>query len=243
MSRETLKNIAGRCVSSDEELIQLIAEQPRARVQTVNLHHLALVRRSASFAEVTNAADFVTADGWPIVWALKGMRSPLARVTGSEFIKRLLTDTRLRGLRIGLLGATKDSGDKFARKLEAIGITLVFRDHGRRQDWNAASISASLEEAGANLLLVAVTPPFGDEIAHKVHTSGFSGTIMAVGGAIDMIVSAKKPAPAFVKKTNAEWLFRLIQEPRRLLGRYLMVCLPVFFTDVIPAAIRNRSHK
>ena len=243
MSRETLLNIAGRCVTSDEDLIQLIAERPRGRVQTVNLHHLALARRSDRFAEVTSAANYVTADGWPIVWALKGLRGPLARVTGSEFVKSLLTDKRLTGLRIGLLGATKDSGDRFAQKLEGTGVALVFREHGRRQDWDPGTISSSLEEKGVDLLLVAVTPPHGDEVGHEIHRAGFSGTVMAVGGAIDMTVLAKKPAPAFVKRLNAEWLFRLVQEPRRLFARYILICLPVFITDVIPTVVKGRSRK
>lgn len=243
MSRQTLHLLLDKCIASDDDLITIVANTPKARIQTVNLHHLALAKHSSRFAEVTADADFVTADGWPIVSAMRGMNQHVERVTGSEFTQRLLTDRRLQGLRIGLLGASAESGDKFAKKLSDTGIELVFRDHGSRDDWSSTAIVASLIDARVDLLLVAVTPPYGDEVADQIHRDGFPGTVMAVGGAIDMIVDTRRPAPKLIKKLKSEWLFRLVQEPRRLFRRYVFLCLPVFLLDVLPVAARRFLRK
>lgn len=243
MSLEFVKSLVNKCVSSEEDLVELVAARPKARIQTVNLHHLALAKQLKSFSKVTHCADFVTADGWPIVSAFRGLGKNADRVTGSEFAKRILTDERLRNLRIGLLGATDSVGDKFELKLKEAGIELVFRDHGSRRNWIPERIVELLSAASVDLLLVAVTPPFGDELGDAIHKAGFSGTVMAVGGAIDMVVDARKAAPALIKHLNLEWVFRLAQEPRRLFIRYVFVCLPVFVTDVLPLALRRFSRK
>ncbi|WP_255770748.1 WecB/TagA/CpsF family glycosyltransferase [Pseudarthrobacter sulfonivorans] len=243
MSSQHVELLRDGCIASDDALVELVASRPNARIQTVNLHHLALAKQSKPFSEIMAVADFVTADGWPIVSALKGMDRRVARVTGSVFTQRLLTDQRLQGLRVGLLGATQESGDKFAEKLAAAGVDLVFREHGRRNEWDSEIISTLLGEARADLLLVAVTPPFGDDIGHAIHRAGFPGTVMAVGGAIDMIVDARRPAPELVKKFRSEWLFRLVQEPKRLFGRYIVLCLPVFLVDILPTIVRGIVRK
>lgn len=243
MSRQLLNRLVTKCIISEEDLVRIVASRPCARIQTVNLHHLALAKHSPEFRAITSSADFVTADGWPIVSAMMGLGTRVQRVTGSEFTQRLLTDPRLLDLRVGLLGASNESGDHFASKLSKVGQSLVFRDHGSRSDWVPADIADSLTTAGVELLLVAVTPPYGDEIAHRIHQAGFGGTIMAVGGAVDMLVEARKPAPNLIKKLNSEWAFRLAQEPRRLFGRYILLCLPVFVMDVLPVSLRRFFRK
>jgi len=46
--------------------------------------------------------------------------------------------------------------------------------------------------------------------------------IVGVGAAFDFLISRKKQAPAWMQEHGLEWLFRLIQEPRRLWKRYLV---------------------
>ncbi|MBP1232514.1 N-acetylglucosaminyldiphosphoundecaprenol N-acetyl-beta-D-mannosaminyltransferase [Arthrobacter sp. PvP102] len=243
MGRQLFESLLDKCVISEEDLIDLVAGRPRARIQTLNLHHFALAKRTGSFADVTKAADYVTADGWPIVSALRGLGLQTDRVTGSEFTQRLFTDSRLRDLRIGLLGAAETVGSDFDKKLSAAGVKLVFREHGSRSEWIPKAISEALSSASVDLLLVAVTPPFGDEIGNAIHEAGFPGTVMAVGGAVDMVVGARKAAPSLIRSLNVEWVFRLAQEPRRLFSRYILLCLPVFVTDVLPLALRGLPRK
>lgn len=45
---------------------------------------------------------------------------------------------------------------------------------------------------------------------------------MGVGAAFDFLTDTKKRAPVWMQKTGLEWLYRLIQEPRRLWRRYFV---------------------
>lgn len=243
MTLHIIETLIDKCVATEEDLIALVARRPRARIQTVNLHHVALAKRSKRFSAVTQSADFITADGWPISSALRGVGRKTDRVTGSEFTQQLFIDDRLRGLRIGLLGASESVGDTFERKLMDAGVNLVFREHGNRKDWIPEVIVAEVSAARVELLLVAVTPPFGDELGSAIYDAGFSGTIMAVGGAVDMVVDARKAAPRAIRNLKMEWVFRLVQEPRRLFARYIILCLPVFVSDILPLALRRFSRK
>ena len=55
---------------------------------------------------------------------------------------------------------------------------------------------------------------------HKEALSGV-GIIKTSGGLFDFLSGAKTRAPAWVQKLGFEWLYRLLLEPRRLLGRYV----------------------
>jgi N-acetylglucosaminyldiphosphoundecaprenol N-acetyl-beta-D-mannosaminyltransferase len=44
---------------------------------------------------------------------------------------------------------------------------------------------------------------------------------MGVGGSIDVLAGAIPRAPVWMQRTGLEWLFRVVQEPRRMWRRYL----------------------
>ena len=45
---------------------------------------------------------------------------------------------------------------------------------------------------------------------------------MGVGGSFDVVAGLVKRAPVWMQKMGLEWLFRLIQEPKRMWKRYLV---------------------
>ena len=47
------------------------------------------------------------------------------------------------------------------------------------------------------------------------------GVLLAVGFAFDVNAGTKRDAPPWMQRTGTTWLFRLVQEPRRLAPRYL----------------------
>ena len=46
--------------------------------------------------------------------------------------------------------------------------------------------------------------------------------MIGVGGALPVLVGLQKRAPMWMQKNSLEWLYRLLQEPRRLFKRYLV---------------------
>lgn len=232
--------MAAKCIATSDELDMITLSGSGARVQTVNLHHLALASKDATFAATIDNADFITADGWPIVSLLRSRGVNVERVTGSEFLERMLSGRAFRHVRTGVLGATRSIGNTFRGHLHDSGLHVEFREHGSREEWDTAEIVMELKEHEVELLLIAVTPPHGDQIGDELVRLGFDGIAINVGGAVDMMTAdGRSMAPRWVRSIKLEWVFRMIREPRRLWRRYIVDCMPVFVRYVLPSYFRK----
>ena len=84
-------------------------------------------------------------------------------------------------------------------------------------------IIEQIKSSGANILFVAITSPkkeiFLNKFKEELCNINF---IMGVGGSFDVISGKIKRAPVFMQKIGFEWLFRCIQEPKRMWKRYLI---------------------
>ncbi|MDX6277099.1 MAG: N-acetylglucosaminyldiphosphoundecaprenol N-acetyl-beta-D-mannosaminyltransferase [Nocardioidaceae bacterium] len=238
-----IDRMAAKCIATSEELDALVLSGGTARIQTVNLHHLTLAARSDSFAETIDSADYITADGWPIVSLLRSRGREVERVTGSEFLERMLSGRAFRNVHAGVLGASRGAGDKFRGRLHDSGLHMVFREHGDRATWVPDQLVSELKEEDVHLLLVAVTPPHGDDIGEELLRTGFNGMVVNVGGAVDMMTaSGRSIAPRWIRSIKLEWVFRMAREPRRLWRRYILECLPAFATLIVPFYLGGRRR-
>lgn len=232
---DLIDRMAQKCILSDEDFDAAVLDEGSKRIQTVNLHHLALAARSDDFARTIERADYITADGWPIVTLMRSRGIDPARVTGSEFLERMLAGRQFHGKKAAILGADRHVGYDFRGQLHDSGLHVVFREHGNRGDWKAPKLAKRLKKYEVDLLIVAVTPPFGDMIGEEVRKAGFRGVVVNVGGAVNMVTGNATMAPAWVRATKIEWFYRLAQEPRRLFRRYIVECLPVFLKVILPS--------
>ena len=231
---DLIDRMAQKCLLNDDDFDAVVLEHGPKRIQTVNLHHLALASRSDDFARTIDRADFITADGWPIVSLMRSRGIDPARVTGSEFLARMLAGRQFQGTKAAILGADRDAGYDFRGQLHGSGLHVVFRDHGNRGDWKPKRLAKKLQKYGVDLLIVAVTPPFGDMIGEEVRKAGFRGVVVNVGGAVNMVTGNATMAPGWVRAAKIEWFYRLVQEPTRLFRRYIIECLPVFVKYILP---------
>ena len=235
ITNDLIDEMARKCILSDDAFDAAVLDDEPKRIQTVNLHHLALADRSDEFARTIRKADFITADGWPIVSLMRSRGIEPDRVTGSEFVERMLSGRQFHGMRAAILGADPQVGYDFRGQLHDSGLHVVFREHGSRGDWKPKRLAKKLRKNGVQLLIVAVTPPHGDIIGEGVRAAGFDGTIVNVGGAVNMATGHVSMAPAWVRATKLEWFYRLAHEPKRLFRRYVVECLPVFCKVILPS--------
>jgi N-acetylglucosaminyldiphosphoundecaprenol N-acetyl-beta-D-mannosaminyltransferase len=231
---DLIDRMADKCILNDDDFDAAVLDLRPKRIQTVNLHHLALASKSPDFAKTIDKADYITADGWPIVSLMRSRGIDPARVTGSEFIERMLSGRQFHGKKAAILGADKHVGFDFRGQLHDSGLHVVFREHGNRKDWKPKRLAKRLRKYEVDLLIVAVTPPFGDMIGEEVRKAGFNGVVVNVGGAVNMATGGASMAPRWIRATKLEWFYRLAQEPRRLFRRYFLECMPVFLTVILP---------
>ena len=151
----------------------------------------------------------------------------------------MVSTRTFHGIKVAILGADRTVGANFRGMLHNTGMQVEFRDHGHRDDWDPRRIAARLVAEDVEMLLIAVTPPFGDRIGEAIRRCGYRGVIVNVGGSINMITGTAQMAPAWVRATKTEWLYRGLQEPRRLFRRYFIECLPVFVRHILPTYTRR----
>ena len=84
-------------------------------------------------------------------------------------------------------------------------------------------IAKKIADSGANMLFVAITSPKKEIFlnTYKKHLQNIN-FIMGVGGSFDVIAGKVKRAPLWMQNFGIEWLYRVIQEPKRMWKRYLI---------------------
>ncbi len=79
-----------------------------------------------------------------------------------------------------------------------------------------------IADSGAMMLFVAITSPRKEQFIHRWREQLGVKFAMGVGGTFDIVAGKTKRAPVWMQKAGLEWLFRIIQEPRRMWKRYLV---------------------
>ena len=163
----------------------------------------------------------------PILWSARLMGSRLKeRVCGIDLVPRLAELSARRGYSICLLGASDKSSQRAAEILEqrypGLRIAGRYSPPVRPLDqMDHEEILQRIEQAKPDILLVA----FGNPKQEKwlsMHRDRLKVPVsIGVGGSLDMIAGKLARAPRWMQKTGMEWFFRAVQEPRRLVRRYI----------------------
>src|SRR5439155_981659 len=99
------------------------------------------------------------------------------------------------------------------------GLAKVDGHHGYDQTPDAENkIIEILASENFHLLIVARPSPDKERfLARCCHEAGIVG--IAAGGYADILAGVTSRAPALVQAVGMEWLYRIVQEPRRLWKR------------------------
>lgn len=195
-------------------------------VCTPNVDHVVRSVRDAAFRRAVHEADLRVPDGmWIIYGSRIAGRGGLSTVTGRllpEAVGKALT---ARGESIALFGGPPEMAERAARTLasrgvnvsEAFGPSMHFAI-GSKEDLEC---TARLEKSPARAIFVGLGAP-KQELWMQRHRADLNGRVLVgVGAAFDILGGRVREAPRWVTSLGLEWLFRLVQEPRRLSRRYL----------------------
>ncbi|MDJ0924326.1 MAG: WecB/TagA/CpsF family glycosyltransferase [Acidimicrobiia bacterium] len=217
-------------VTSYDEVLQALADRPADRATIVavcNVHSVMSARRDEQLVQAIADAEIATPDGVPIVWALRALvRREQERVYGPELMQRAFVQSDELGWAHYLYGSTPETLSELeaaVRKMApSANIVGSFSPPFREMD--AAETSAALaaiRESGADVVWVGLGMPKQELWMQSIRSELPGVALLGVGAAFDFLAGTKKQAPAWMQKAGLEWLFRLIQEPRRLWRRYI----------------------
>jgi N-acetylglucosaminyldiphosphoundecaprenol N-acetyl-beta-D-mannosaminyltransferase len=190
----------------------------------VNAAKLVALQDDERLKEIVRQSDLVTADGQAVVWGARILGQQLPeRVAGIDLMQDLLALAERSGYRVYFLGAREDVLDRAVAVVRSRhpGLAIAGYRDGYFSDEEAPEVARGIRASRADILFVAISSPKKEYFlgAHGV-ASGVSFA-MGVGGAIDVVAGVTRRAPRILQRLGLEWLFRLMQEPRRLAGRYL----------------------
>jgi N-acetylglucosaminyldiphosphoundecaprenol N-acetyl-beta-D-mannosaminyltransferase len=217
-------------------------------IQFVNANKVAQVRQNPQMESIMWRADYVLADGQPMLPMAKllGISIP-ERIDGIGLMGKLLELANERGYSIFLLGAKQPILEACVRRIrrEHPDIRIAGFRNGYFSEENAREVVHQIRDARPDILFIGMGSPmkerFADRYAHELGAC----VIQGVGGSFDVMAGLVKRAPAWMQRVGCEWLYRVAQEPRRMFWRYAKTntqCLAAFIEAFVSSS-RRVEHR
>jgi N-acetylglucosaminyldiphosphoundecaprenol N-acetyl-beta-D-mannosaminyltransferase len=168
-------------------------------------------------------------DGQPVVWAMRLMRRGEAgveadRVSGTPFFERVLRDGVARDIRHYFLGSTPETLEKLQCNLMSRfpGIKIVGVSSPPFRDLTSTDYDielAKIKKCGPHVVWVGLGTPKQDQAAAYMKHR-YPAIFACVGAAFDFNAGNLRGTPNWIQELGFAWLYRFVQEPRRLWRRY-----------------------
>ncbi|MBE9181198.1 WecB/TagA/CpsF family glycosyltransferase [Oculatella sp. LEGE 06141] len=202
----------------------LIESNRRGYLCTVNVAILMMMASDPKLRSFVENAALTVADGQPVVWASHWLSQGLPeRVTGIDLIDALASRAAQKQFGVYLLGANQDVIRATAEAMQAKypSLRICGFDDGYFNEAIAPQRVEAIRRSGANILLVGMGVPRQENFIADHWANLGVNLAIGVGGSFEVISGRKQRAPYWMQEVGFEWLYRLMQEPRRLGKRYL----------------------
>lgn len=217
-------------------------------VVTPNLDHLRRVTHSPYLMALAAEADIRVADGMPLLWASRLQGTPLpTRVTGSDLIFSLARALAGAERSVYLLGGNPGTARAAAEILagHAPGLRIAGTYCPplgfERDEVEMARIGEALAAAEPDFVFVGLPFEKASELVSTVRGSLPATWFLGLGIAFSFVCGEVRRAPEWMQRNGLEWLYRLMQEPRRLTRRYVLEGFPFVFRLLWSAARARRG--
>ncbi len=210
--------------AATQETVDVAARGERRSIYFVNAHCVNVAARNPDYYAVLKSGGRVYADGSGLAIASFLCGDPLHdNVNGTDMFPLLCEAAAARGIPIALLGAAPGVASTCAANMKTRfpGLDVAFVEDGYFDRSREGELIDRLNRSGAKILLVAFGVPLQELWIHHHANQIQVPVLLAVGGLFDFYSGLRRRAPWILRKTGMEWTFRLMQEPKRLFGRYI----------------------
>ena len=211
-----------------------------------NVHTTVMAFRDEKYCRVQNSAAMALPDGQPlsIVSRRRGYRQA-QRVPGPDLMPAILDLSQERGYTHYFYGSTEQTLAKLEKvllarypKLRIAGMYAPpFRKLTQAEDEEAVR---RINDSGADFIWVALGAPKQEKWMYG-HRHKVNGVMIGVGAAFDFLAGTTKRAPMWMQKLCMEWVFRIMQDPGRMLPRYLNTNFAFVYNVWKESRVRNRN--
>ncbi|WP_243427231.1 WecB/TagA/CpsF family glycosyltransferase [Gemmiger formicilis] len=192
-----------------------------------NVHTTVTAHDDPSYRAVQNGAVMALPDGGPLSqYSRRKGFAQAARVTGPDLMKEMLRESAQKHYRHYFYGSTQETLDILREKITrnypgaviAGMVSPPFRPLTEEED---AAAVAAINEARPDFVWVGLGAP-KQERWMAAHQGRVHALMLGVGAAFDYEAGNIRRAPCWMQRCNLEWLYRLLQDPKRLFKRYFV---------------------
>ncbi len=206
----------------------LAQQEDRSYVCITGVHGIIEAQDDEPFRQILNSSFLTTPDGMPTVWLGKyhGYKE-MTRVYGPDYMLGMCELSPRRGYRHFLYGGKPGVAEQLRSELTGRfpGLDIVgtytppFRQLNAEEE---ADLLAQLQAKEVDILWCGLSTPKQERFMYAYLHRLPVKLMVGVGAAFDLLTGNVKETPDWMKKRGLQWLYRLIQEPRRLWRRYLI---------------------
>lgn len=191
-----------------------------------NVHTTVMSYENEEYRNVQNSAILRIPDGGPLSYVQKKRGHNLAeRVTGPDLMGRIFEESKKNELRHYFYGSTQETLDLLEKKLKEkfsdINIVGMYSPPFKElNDQEDKKIIDNINKSNADIIWVGLGAPKQENWMYN-HKDKINGLMIGVGAGFDFHAGKIKRAPKWMQKCYLEWLYRLLQDPKRLFTRYM----------------------
>lgn len=203
-----------------------------------NVHTTVTAYEDEEYCKVQNGGILAIPDGGPLssVGQKRGFKN-MQRTTGPTLMEEVFKISASKGYRHYFYGSTDETLEKLYAVLteKYPGIQIVgmysppFRPMTEDED---KAIIERINETKPDFVWVGLGAP-RQEKWMAAHQGQINGLMIGVGAGFDYHAGNIRRAPEWMQKNNLEWVYRLLQDPKRLFKRYLYTNTKFIWTAIV----------
>jgi len=203
-----------------------------------------------SFCNIINESYLAIPDGKPleVVGKLKGNKN-ISRLFGPTVMEKFIDWGRKEGISHFFIGSSEESLQKLSIAIESkfpgTKISGVIAPPFKPvHEWDNEAFIRTINDAKPDFIWVGLGAPKQERWMYTHSRKIDKGLLFGIGAGFDYLAGNTKHAPNWMKDASLEWLFRLIQEPRRLWKRYFKTIPPfIFLASMELMGVKLKSAK
>lgn len=206
-------------------LDEFIARRTPRMVFTPTAELIVRAQKDTALREVYDRADMLTIDSFVVYYTARLFGKPVTEpVSAARLMFNFLPRAQEKRYRLYMLGASRDVVTTVVDVLTARypGIQIVGWHDGYFNVNEDTAVADDIAAKQPDVLFVAMSSPLKENFVSRNLAKMNVPVSIGVGGSFDIIAGKCALAPEWVSRIGCEWLYRLIQEPRRMWKRYLV---------------------
>ena len=212
-----------------EEIDRLIRENKSAYVVTPNVDHIVQLETNKELQDVYANASLILTDGKPLLWIAKWHGTPIKeKISGSDLFPLLCKMAAKKGYKMFFFGAAEGVAAKAAENLTKRypGLNVIGTyspPYGfEKNQGEVDKIKSIIKNAKPDILIVGLGCPKQEKFMYY-HCKKLGVPIsFGLGASFDFEAGNIRRAPQWMADHGLEWLFRITQDPKRMVKRYLV---------------------